>query len=457
MTEKESLQDLVDHALKIASTDGQAVVQAREVLEHQIRISNSEIDIFKQWKYTVLEVFIAIEGRIGTTEIFNPTRKVVGSELADLIKFVRSLQPTPLFSGLQEDIQTPTKVDQLYDKRIHDFPDRAPDVVTAALNQAKKAGAKRTAGSFFFDETQNVLETSQGFSGEYPASSFRITLRSFVDSESQGQGIVVGRMLGDIENQITQAGHESGEIAKLAVGGKQGKAGTYDLVMHPTVAADVLGSLAEGANPLLLMMGMSPLKDKIGEKLAPDVLNIWDDGRKPNGLGSAPFDFEGTPTQKSPIFQQGVLQGVVHNASSARMTQAKSTGNCQLVNFGMGSKLVVPAFSNVVFSEGDSSFEELLEPQRPTIYVTSDWYMRYTNQLEGTFSTIPRDGMFLIEKGEIGQPIQKLRIADNLLRMYANIEALGKTSRQVQWWEVATPTFIPFVRVKDVPMTAATQ
>jgi PmbA protein len=457
MTEKEAFQDLVDYTLKTASADGQAVVRAREVLEHQIRISNSEIDIFKQWKYTVLEVFVAIEGRIGTTEVFNPTRKIVDKEIAGLIKFVRSLQPTPLFSGLQENIQTPTKVDQLYDKRIHDFPDRAPDVVTAALNQANKAGAKRTAGSFFFDETTNLLETSQGFIGEYPASSYRITLRSFVDPESQGQGIAVGRMLGDIENRITQAGHESGEIAKLAVGGKQGKAGVYDLVMHPTVAADVLGSLAEGANPLFLMMGMSPLKDKIGEKLAPEILNIWDDGRKPNGLGSAPFDFEGTPTQKSPIFQQGVLQGVVHNASSARMAQTKSTGNCQLVSFGLGSKLVIPAFSNIVFKEGDASFEELLEPRKPTIYVTSDWYMRYTNQLEGTFSTIPRDGMFLIEKGEISQPIQKLRIADNLLRMYANIEALGKTSRQVQWWEVGTPTFIPFVRVRDVPMTAATQ
>ena len=91
-----------------------------------------------------------------------------------------------------------------------------------------------------------------------------------------------------------------------------------------------------------------------------------------------------------------------------------------------------------------------MEPLRPTIYITSNWYLRFTNQLEGTFSTIPRDGMFLIEKGEISQPIQKLRIADNLLRMYANIEVLGKTARQVQWWEVETPMFILFVRVKEL-------
>ena len=65
--------------------------------------------------------------------------------------------------------------------------------------------------------------------------------------------------------------------------------------------------------------------------------------------------------------------------------------------------------------------------------------------------------MFLIENGEIGQSIQKLRISDNILRMVANIEALGKLPRQIRWWEVTTPTFIPFVRIKDVTMTAATQ
>ncbi|MFW9830387.1 MAG: TldD/PmbA family protein [Candidatus Thorarchaeota archaeon] len=457
MNKQENFGALVNYALKAVSTDAQAVIRGRDVVRHQIRISNSEIDIFKQWKYTVLEAFIAIEGRIGTTEIYNPTQKTIDAEISHLIKFARSLQPTPLFSGLQEEILPATKVDQLYDKRIQDFPSQAPDIVNAALDEAQSAGAKRTAGTFFFDKTDNIVETSQGFSGEYPESSYQITLRSFVDPESSGQGIAVGRTFGDVEETISRAGQESGEIAALAVGGKQGKAGIYDLVLHPTVAASVLGSLVETANPLLMMLGMSPLKDRIGEKLGPDILSVTDDGRMPNGLGSAPFDFEGTPTQESPIFQKGVLKGVVHNASSAREDHTKSTGNCQLVNFGIGSKLVVPGPTNTVFSTGDASFEELLEPRKPTIYVTSNWYLRYTSQLEGTFSTIPRDGMFLIENGEIGKSIQKLRITDNLLRMIANIDAIGKSRRQILWWEVDTPTFIPFMRIKDVPMTAATQ
>ncbi len=457
MTKLEDTLSLVNQALKLASVHGEVIVRGQDVLRHQIRISNSEIDIFKQWKSKTLAIFVAIKGRIGTTEVLNPTSKNIRTRVNQLVSFVRGLQPTPLFKGLQKEFKSPSEVKQLYDKRIRDFPEQAPGMVEAALGAAQKAGAKRTAGTLFFDETQTHLATSEGFSGDYRESSYRMTLRSFIDPESSGQGIAVGRALDNVEGQLSRAGQESGEIASLAEGGKQGKPGKYDLVLHPTVAASILGALVKGANPLSILMGMSPLKDRIGQQLGPEMVTIWDDGAIQNGLGSAPFDFEGTPTQRTPIFQNGTLQKLVHNASTGRIMKTTSTGNCQLVPFYLGSKIVRPGPTNLVFKGGSQSFDELLESSRPTIYVTSNWYLRYTSYIEGTFSTIPRDGMFLIEKGEIGQPIQKLRITDNLLRMLENIDGLGREVQQIRWWEVLTPTFIPFLRIKDVPMTAATQ
>ncbi|MCG3218920.1 MAG: TldD/PmbA family protein, partial [Candidatus Heimdallarchaeota archaeon] len=330
-------------------------------------------------------------------------------------------------------------------------------MLNAAINEAEIAGARRTAGSMFFDEIDTCVQTSHGFDGSYKTTSYELTLRSFVDAESSGQGISVGRSLGTIESDVVKAGRESGEIAKMAIGGKQGKAGTYDLVLHPTVAASIMGDLLGGANPVMMLMGMSSFNDRIGEKLGVDAFTVTDDGTKANGLGSTPFDIEGTNTQKTPIFDKGALVGIVHNATSAKMFGTQSTGNSQLIEFWTGSKLLVPGATNYVFEPGNHSFEELLESSKPTIYVTSNWYLRYTNQIEGLFSTIPRDGMFIIEDGEISKPIQKLRITDNLLRMIKNIEAMGKETRQVKWWEVETPTFISPMRIKDVPMTAATQ
>ena len=55
------------------------------------------------------------------------------------------------------------------------------------------------------------------------------------------------------------------------------------------------------------------------------------------------------------------------------------------------------------------------------------------------------------------KPIKNLRISDNTMRMFANIEALANDRKQVYWWEVETPTFISSMRIKDCRLTAATQ
>ena len=62
-----------------------------------------------------------------------------------------------------------------------------------------------------------------------------------------------------------------------------------------------------------------------------------------------------------------------------------------------------------------------------------------------------------IEKGEIKRPIRKLRLSDNLLGMCSRISAIGKDIRQILWWEVPTPTFIPTIKVDDCNITSATQ
>jgi predicted Zn-dependent protease len=135
----------------------------------------------------------------------------------------------------------------------------------------------------------------------------------------------------------------------------------------------------------------------MGESLGPEFLNINDNGLQPDGLGSAPVDIEGTPRKNTPIFKDGVLVNYIHNTSTAKMLQGETTGNSALVNIGIGTKLLAPANTNVIFNNGDHSFEELLDTPRKTIYVTCNWYTRYTSRVSTEYSTIPRDAAFMIE------------------------------------------------------------
>jgi len=173
-------------------------------------------------------------------------------------------------------------------------------------------------------------------------------------------------------------------------------------------------------------------------------------------VGSRAFDFEGTPSQRVTIVEDGVLKAFVHNTTTARMYETESTGSSVPMQLIQGMKMLLPDNSNIVFSNGDHSLDELLEGSRPTIYVTCNWYTRFQNYQTGEFSTIPRDAMFLVRNGEM-TPIKNIRISDNVMRMFSNIDAMGNDRTQVWWWEVQTPTFVPSIRVRNCRITAATQ
>lgn len=453
-------EDYPQQAVAAAEKEGasEAIALLTEGVEYQIRFSNSNIDISKQWDHSLLEVLVAVGRKVTEVDIQDPTAQKIEDFVSRATKFAADMPENELYNGIETEKQAYPKIEGIFDKRIEGFYRRAPELVNVAIQSSHQSGAKRSAGVLYFGTKNMELLTTHGIRGSYPSSYYRFTIRSFVDYESSGQHVVAGRDLADVEQKFVEAGTQSGKIAKRAVDGKQGKPGKYDLIMTPTVAANILGQITDRANPIMMLMGMSPLQDKMGEKIGPEKLNVVDNPLVGEGLGSRPFDVEGTPSNQTPIIKDGVLTGLIHNTSTGKMMQAESTGNSSFVDFGIGSKLLAPAPTNTIYHAGDYSPEEIIEESRkPTIYVTSNWYTRYTNILEGEFSTIPRDGMFLIQDGEIQKPIRKLRLADNLLGMTQRIEAIGKDVRQINWWEVNTPTFIPTIKVSNCNFTAATK
>ena len=90
------------------------------------------------------------------------------------------------------------------------------------------------------------------------------------------------------------------------------------------------------------------------------------------------------------------------------------------------------------------------------IYVTNVWYTRFQNYSTGEFSTIPRDGAFLIKNGKIGQPIKNIRVSDNMLNIMKNLEFVSKERVQLRSWESENPSVIPKILVRNVNVTKPT-
>ena len=75
--------------------------------------------------------------------------------------------------------------------------------------------------------------------------------------------------------------------------------------------------------------GRSLFAGRVGEQVAAAQVRLVDDGLHPDGMASAPFDDEGVPHELTPLIEEGVLRGFLHNSYTARREGggARSTGN----------------------------------------------------------------------------------------------------------------------------------
>jgi PmbA protein len=458
MTSYDDVKDLVNTAINHTKDKVDAII-ARGVISKkiQIRFSQNNIDISKRWDSLYFQTFIVLDGPKTSFDERSVTNKEdVVQAIDDTISFAKQLPNSPFYAGIEESVQDYPKVKNCYDNEIGDFINNTPEIVNNAIEAAISKGAVRVAGALMVSQELSFFQSSYGLFGEEKKTKYDFNIRAFQKQlDHSGQGIHCGTIPSKSESELIQAGSQAGRLSKQAEGAKQGEPGIYDLVLSPTVAADVLGFIPRAANPYAIMIGQSPLGDKMGEQLAPEFVTVEDNPLIPNGLNSRAFDFEGTLAQRTTIIENGILKGFVHNTSTGRMFETDSTGNSTPVKMMRGTRMLLPYPTNTTFKIGNNSLQELLDNDKPTIYVTSNWYKRFQNALTGDFSTIPRDAMFLVEDGET-KPIKNLRISDNILRMFANIDALGNDLKQIFWWEVRIPTFIPSVRVSDCKMTAAT-
>ncbi len=446
-----SLVDLVDKSLDFLVKKGvdDAIVSVNSTINNQLRFTKDEIFVSKRWQSSRLSVYLAKDKKIAATDLDDISSfESISNALEDLLVFTNALQENKDYHGIATDQFSYQDIPEIFDSKITDMVDNAVDHVESSINAAHEAGGKYSAGAFDWGITESYTKTNHGIKVEDKGTRYQFLIRSFLSPFETGQGISVGRILKFFDP--IQAGTNAGELASQARNVQLGKGGTYNALFAPTVVGDIIASTVSQANPSFIEMGRSWLQNKIGEKVASDHFSAYDDGRYPNGISSAIADDEGVPRQRTPIIEQGILKNLIYNTNSARKAGTNSTGN---------AGLIFPQNSNIIIESGSSNFDEMIaECKSPTIYVTCNWYTTTTSAIEGIFSTIPRDAMFLIENGEIQQSIRELRISDSFPNLMANIIAIQNKIRQIKWWvEVTTPVFAPAILIENVRFTTGTK
>ena len=405
----------------------------------QTRFSNNQIDITVAWNDYITDVSLAWEKRVVATQINDFQETDV--KIKRLLKLAKASKENPAFGGYAKGSFRYAK--SMADKRLPDLEDPSRLIFEAIDAAQEEAGSQIECGGILFTGFEDVyLVSSEGPIGADSRSGVELSIRVFSEREASGHGVECSSTLTGFEP--SKAGVKAGEVARMARGPKAGDEGVYDVVFDPLIFGSMLDVWADMVSAFSVMIQSSIFVDKLGQRVAPEIVTLKDNPGA-YSLANRVFDDEGVPTRETIFIDHGVLKTYLHNTSTAKIFKTETTGN---------AGLPFPEAWNVEMDLGDVSRDDLFKEVKRGLYLTNTWYTRFQNPAKGDFSTVPRDGIFLIEDGEVKQSLRDLRISDNALSILNNIVAVSKERQHVHWWgEAETPSLSPYVLVKDVHMT----
>lgn len=165
------------------------------------------------------------------------------------------------------------------------------------------------------------------------------------------------------------------------------------------------------------------MNERIGKKVMSEKISIWDDGLDPLGM-PLPFDFEGVPKQHVDIVKEGVVEQPVYDRYTAHKAGKHTTGHAMPPLFrGYG-----PLGLNLFMGIGEKTLEEMIASTERGLYITRFWYTRLVHPRDCVITGMTRDGVFLIENGELTYPVKNLRFTQSYIDALADVEAVGKES-----------------------------
>lgn len=404
----------------------------------QIRFSNNEVDISKVWNDYVTDVSMAWQKRIVATQIQN----FVDAEnrVEDLYKLAKISQPNPFYGGVAcGNYDYP---ESQADIRLRDLEEPTGYVKEAIEAARENVGKNLNTGGTLYSYYGDVnLVSSEGPRGTDARSYIELSIRAFSEKEASGHGVSCSSTLDDFDP--TSAGRKAGEVAKLAKNPVPGREGAYKVVFDPLITGSLMGIYSMMSSAFQVMIQMSIFGNRIGERVAPEIVTIRDNPAD-YSVANRVFDDEGVPAGDKVIIDRGVLKTYLHNTSTAKIFGCETTGN---------AGLVVPHAWSVELDPGDKSRDEMFEELGDGLYLTNAWYTRFQNYAVGDFSMIPRDGAFVVEGGRIAGSLKDIRISDNALRMLNGVRAISRERQHVHWWEADTPTLSPYVLIEGVKIT----
>jgi len=411
------LEGLADWVLELVGGRAEAEVTATGGRSALTRFANSHIHQNMAEDHLGVRLRLAVDGRLASA--YTDRTDLDGLQrLVDTTFAAANLRPRdPGWPGLAPAAAI-TGSDH-YDPGTHRAPpaDRA-DVVRDFV----EAGAGLSAAGYCSSAGYDVFFANSA--GQRAAGR---TSHATVDGIHRGKGAAGSGWQSSVRLSALDgavAGATAAAKARDGVDPLELEPGAYQVVLEPPCVADLLDFLVGyGFSAKTHAEGRSVVR--LGEAQFDPAVSLADDAGDDRAL-SLSFDAEGTPRRRLDLVRDGVPVNLLHDRRTAAAAGTDSTGHGT-----PGGESYGPSPSTLVLAAGGSGVDELIAGVDRGLLVTELWYTRILDPKTQVVTGLTRNGLFLIEAGEVTRPVANLRFTQSYADALApgNVVAIGSDTR----------------------------
>jgi predicted Zn-dependent protease len=462
-------QDTVERALAAARAGGECVVIADESSTANLRWAGNTLTTNGVAATRSLTV-IAIDRRAdGTAGVGTVSRSgILPDQVEDLVREAEKAAEQASPAEDAAELISGEDTDRSISNEGWSLPSSGTDFgvfrgfaaqLGETLREAEGVGRK-LYGFAEHDVTSTFVGNSAGLRVRYDQPGGRLELNAkSADLSRSAWGGASTRDFTDVDVAALDAGlaeRLSWQERKIEL-----PAGRYETLLPPTAVSDMLIYLYWSAGARDAGEGRTVFSrpgggTRIGDRLSPLPVDLFSDPAYP-GLECAPFVAAHSSGRDSSVFDNGlragraawISEGVLSALHSSRFSAAAA------------GVAVTPSVDNLIMTApgGSESLAEMIASTRRGLLLTCLWYIRQVDPQTLLLTGLTRDGVYLVEQGEVVGAVNNFRFNESPVAMLGRVAQAGATSRTLprEWGDYFNRAAMPPLRVEGFNMSSVSQ
>jgi predicted Zn-dependent protease len=317
-------------------------------------------------------------------------------------------------------------------------------------------GADRLYGYARHIVETTFLATSNGLRRRYTQPTGSVEINAKRDGASAWAGVSTPDFVDvPIDSLLEQLSTQLG-WAKRTV---ELPAGRYETIMPPSTVADMMIYLAWSMDGRGAQEGRTALSapgggTRVGEKLTELPLTLYSDPAA-GGLECTPFVAVPSSSERVSVFDNGmdiarvdwIREGAVNALAYPRAAALE-----------FGAPVAMPA-DNLLMTGGSASLADMIAGTERGLLLTTLWYIRTVDPTVLLLTGLTRDGVYLVEDGEVTAAVNNFRFNESPLDLLRRATEAGVSEVTLprEWGDWATRAAMPTLRIPDFHMSSVSQ